>query len=61
MYGALVHESKLRESNMFHTTEINAVCKRLQVSLETSAVVEIMRNECFLLLKGPHNYQLNIV
>lgn len=61
MYNALLQEAKLRESHVFKVIEIDQLCRRLQVTMEIAALVEIMRNECYLLLKGPNTYQVNVV
>ena len=53
------NESKHRSSRVFSASDINAICARLQIRTDTSTVIEVMRNECFLILKGPNLYQLN--
>lgn len=55
----LNHEATLRGSSLFSRNEIKEVMGKLRiVGVETDTVIEIMRTECYLLLKGPQLYQL---
>lgn len=47
-----------RSSNMFTRLDIVTLCERLRLNKEADAMIEVMRTECYLLLKGPKLYQL---
>lgn len=60
LFAALSSESRARSSALFKVSEIDAICSRLQLRVDVLALVEVMRDECLLLLKGPKLYQLNV-
>mmetsp|Transcript_17029 Transcript_17029/g.23413 ORF Transcript_17029/g.23413 Transcript_17029/m.23413 type:complete len:743 (+) Transcript_17029:535-2763(+) len=55
---ALNREAGLRGSTMFTKREIQQLMMKLRVSAEIDAMLDVMRTECYLLLKGPQLYQL---
>jgi hypothetical protein len=57
----LCKESKLRDSILFKESEIEVLVKKLQLTMDTTSAIEVLRNETYLLLKGPKLYQLNIL
>lgn len=54
----MTRESTLRGSNMFTRTDIHALCATLALDKELDGLIDVMRTECYLLLKGPRLYQL---
>lgn len=48
-------------NNVFHRKEIAEYHARLRLTKELDVLIEAMRTECYLLLKGPKLYQLQIV
>ncbi len=57
----LTQESQRRDSAMFTRNEIAEVCEKLRLDRDVDSLVEVMRTECYLLLKGPRLYQLQTV
>mmetsp|Transcript_16885 Transcript_16885/g.25436 ORF Transcript_16885/g.25436 Transcript_16885/m.25436 type:complete len:417 (-) Transcript_16885:132-1382(-) len=59
---ALVHvlrkEGERRNSYIFSLKEISEFVQLLRLKNDVSSLVDIMRTECYLLLKGPRLYQL---
>lgn len=51
-------ESALKGSNMFTKSELHQICMRLSLEADVDALIEVMRCECYLLLKGKNSYQL---
>ena len=43
---------------IFSRDEIATVCNKLRLDKGVDSLIEAMRTECFLLLKGSHLYQL---
>jgi hypothetical protein len=41
-----------------HPKDIAELVKRLKLDKDVSSLLDVMRNECYLLLKGPSLYQL---
>ena len=54
----MTRESSLRGSNMFSRADIQALCANLALDKELDGLIDVMRTECYLLLKGPRLYQL---
>lgn len=54
----MTRECTLRGSNMFSRQDISALCQKLALDKEVDALIDVMRTECYLLLKGPRLYQL---
>jgi DNA helicase MCM8 len=54
-------ESSLKGSNQFTRQEIVDLASKLQLNKEIDELIESMRTECYLLLKGPKLYQLQTV
>jgi len=54
----MTRESTLRGSNMFTRADIQALCEKLALDKELDGLIDVMRTECYLLLKGPRLYQL---
>lgn len=54
----LQREARQRGSNMFHRNDIQALSDRLRLDKDVDSLIESMRTECYLLLKGPKMYQL---
>lgn len=54
----MTRESTLRGSNMFTRADIQALCEKLALNKELDGLIDVMRTECYLLLKGPRLYQL---
>ncbi len=58
----LTQEASRREAaNMFTRAEIAEVCSKLRLERDADSLIEVMRTECYLLLKGPRLYQLQTV
>ena len=64
---ALSRESESRNSNMFTKQDIDRVAGRLGVTganagigVGLDGVIDVMRTEGFLLLRGPRLYQLQV-
>jgi DNA helicase MCM8 len=58
LVSAMNRESNLRGSNMFSRQEIAALCQRLALDKDVDSLIDVMRTECYLLLKGPRLFQL---
>jgi hypothetical protein len=43
---------------MFSRQDIAALCAKLALDKEVDGLIDVMRTECYLLLKGPRMYQL---
>jgi hypothetical protein len=43
---------------MFARQDIAEICSRLRLDKEVDGLIDVMRTECYLLLKGPKLYQL---
>lgn len=58
LVSALNREVTIRGSNMFARQDIAEICTRLRLDKEVDGLIDVMRTECYLLLKGPKLYQL---
>jgi hypothetical protein len=54
----MMRESTLSGSNMFTKQAIQALCAKLALDKDVDSLIDVMRTECYLLLKGPRLYQL---
>lgn len=54
-------EAEIRGSNIFHRNDIDTLSMKLKLTKQTDELIEVMRTECYLLLKGPKLYQLQSV
>jgi DNA helicase MCM8 len=54
----MTREAGVRGSNMFSRQDIGVLCQKLALDKEVDALIDVMRTECYLLLKGPRLYQL---
>jgi DNA helicase MCM8 len=55
----LTAESTKRQTgNMFSRNDIQEVCVKLKLERDVDSLIDVMRTECYLLLKGPRLYQL---
>ena len=54
----MTREASLRGSNMFSKQDISDLCSKLALDKEVDSLIDVMRSECYLLLKGPRLYQL---
>lgn len=54
-------EASVRGNNVFHRNDIDTLCLKLKLTKPTDELIEVMRTECYLLLKGPKLYQLQSV
>lgn len=54
----MTKESSLRGSNMFSRSDIQALSGKLALDKDLDSLIDVMRTECYLLLKGPRLYQL---
>jgi len=54
-------EAESKGSDLFTKAEINMLCLRLKVTRDTESMIDVMRTECYLLLKGPQLYKLQTV
>lgn len=51
-------EAQLRDNNIFSKQDIQMLCNRLKLDKDVDSLIEVMRRECYLLLKGPKLFQL---
>ena len=62
LVGFLSKEAQIRGSNMFTKSEIQEAIGKLKVDPgkvhDVNSIIDVMRTECYLLLKGPKQYQL---
>jgi hypothetical protein len=58
LVSALNREAQLRGSNIFSRNDIAEICIRIKVDKDLDGLIDVMRTECYLLLKGPKLYQL---
>jgi DNA helicase MCM8 len=58
---AMNREATMRGNNIFSRQEIADIANRLQLNKELDELIESMRTECYLLLKGPKLFQLQTV
>ncbi len=56
--AAMQREARLRENHLFQRMEIAELCARLRLDKEVDSLIETLRSEGYLLLKGPKLYQL---
>lgn len=43
---------------IYFSVRVSDICTRLRLDKEVDALIDVMRTECYLLLKGPKLYQL---
>ena len=55
---SMTHEASRRGSAMFTKKEIQEVMLRLRIPADVESIIDVMRTECYLLLKGQQLYQL---
>ena len=58
LVAALKREVSARGSDVFRHADVAEVCARLRLDKDADALVDVLRTECYLLLKGPRMYQL---
>ena len=58
LVGTLSREAKIRGNNIFSRADIGEICARLRIDKDLDSLIDVMRTECYLLLKGPKLYQL---
>jgi DNA helicase MCM8 len=58
LVSVMTRESRVRGSSMFSRQDIAALCAKLALDKEVDGLIDVMRTECYLLLKGPRMYQL---
>eukprot|EP00595_Chromulina_sp_UTEXLB2642_P003264 CAMPEP_0196763286 /NCGR_PEP_ID=MMETSP1095-20130614/3749_1 /TAXON_ID=96789 ORGANISM="Chromulina nebulosa, Strain UTEXLB2642" /NCGR_SAMPLE_ID=MMETSP1095 /ASSEMBLY_ACC=CAM_ASM_000446 /LENGTH=669 /DNA_ID=CAMNT_0042116115 /DNA_START=287 /DNA_END=2296 /DNA_ORIENTATION=- len=51
-------ESEIKGSSLFSKDDITSHIKRLKIDRDADSLIEVLRTECYLLKKGPKNYQL---
>ncbi len=56
--AAMKQEVAAKDSDIFSAAEISAICTKLRVTRDASSIIDILRTECFLLLKGSQQYKL---
>ena len=54
----MTRECTVRGSNMFSKQDIQNLCVKLALDKDADSLIDVMRTECYLLLKGPRLYQL---
>jgi hypothetical protein len=54
----LTTEAQKRNNSMFSRNDIAEICAVLKLVMDVDAMIELLRSECYLLLKGPKLYQL---
>ena len=57
---SLTREAGLKGSDMFTRAEIKEICIRMKLDKDVESLIDVMRTECYLLLKGPKLYQIQI-
>ena len=53
-------ESELKGSPIFTKNEIGEISLRLKIDRDVDSVIDVLRTECYLILKGPKLYQLQV-
>lgn len=61
LVAVLQKEAKQRGNAIFHRSEMQELAGRLGLDKDLDSLIESMRTECYLLLKGPKQYQLQTV
>jgi len=51
-------ESQLRGSNVFTKSDMQLLCSKLSLDGDIDGLIDVMRSECYLLMKGKGIYQL---
>lgn len=52
-------ECEIRGGNeMFSKQDISMLCTRLRLTKDVDTIIDVLRSECYLLLKGPQLYRL---
>ena len=54
----MTKEAFLRDSNIFTRQDISDLCAKLSLDKDVESLIDVLRTECYLLLKGPRLYQL---
>lgn len=54
-------EAQVKGSDLFTKAEIALLCLRLKVTRDTESMIEVLRTECYLLLKGSQLYKLQTI
>jgi DNA helicase MCM8 len=57
----MTREAAIKGSNIFSKYEISEYVSKLKLDKDVDTLIESMRTECYLLLKGPKLYGLNTV
>lgn len=57
----LTKESTIRNNKLFHRDEILKIYNFLKLDYNFDDLIEMMRTECYLLMKGPKLYQLQTI
>ena len=55
----LTKESKKRNNNVFHSSDIKEACRALRLEKDPDTILETMHRECYLLSKGSRMWELN--
>ena len=61
MVKVLNKEAALRGNNLFTKQDITEIGIKLHLTKDVEDIIELMRTECYLLLKGPKLFQLQTV
>jgi hypothetical protein len=51
-------EANIRSSRIFHRNDIETVAMKLKLTKDLDELIEMMKTEGYLLIKGPKLYQL---
>ena len=58
LVATLNREATIRGTDMFSRGDISEICVRMKLVKDVDSLIDVLRTECYLLLKGPKLYQL---
>ena len=58
LVSVLIKEASIRENKMFHKNDIETLSAKLHLSKDVDDIIETMKVEGYLLVKGPKLYML---
>ena len=57
---AMKKETVQKGNDLFTRSDLNSLCNRLNLPKDPDTLIEILRTECYLLLKGSNLYKLQV-
>ena len=57
---AMKKETVQKGSDIFTRSDLNSLCNRLNLPKDPDTLIEILRTECYMLLKGSNLYKLQV-